>query len=223
MKKAFTTAAAALIMLGSTVACSQKADNSAGAQNSQGAAPKKVELKLFLGGFDRFREQLDKYFAQFAEKEKKEKNIEVSINSEYPGADNAAQILKTRLATGDVPDIFSLHAVNDIPDYYKAGYLADLSSQPLAGKLIDGIKSIRIDRQQSCRYSDGKLAVGIFVQQENLQRSGIETAYNVDRNESGCSEAERQQNQTVSAQLQRKLDSSAISSAYGWRFREHKS
>ena len=32
MKKAFTTAAAALVMLGSTVACSQKADNSAGAQ-----------------------------------------------------------------------------------------------------------------------------------------------------------------------------------------------
>lgn len=146
MKKALTTSAA-ILMLGSTVACSSagSGDNAggSGAQGNQAAgAPKKVELKIFLGGLDRFRDQFDKYFAQFAEKEKKEKNIEVSINSEYPGAENAAQILKTRLATGDVPDIFSIHAVNEIPDYYKAGYLSDLSSQPLASKLSDGIKPI---------------------------------------------------------------------------------
>lgn len=147
MKKALTTAAA-ILMLGSTVACSSgggSGDNAggSGAQGNQAAgAPKKVELKIFLGGLDRFRDQFDKYFAQFAEKEKKEKNIEVSINSEYPGAENAAQILKTRLATGDVPDIFSIHAVNEIPDYYKAGYLSDLSGQPLASKLSDGIKPI---------------------------------------------------------------------------------
>ncbi|NEW09187.1 extracellular solute-binding protein [Paenibacillus sp. SYP-B3998] len=138
MKKALTTLAA-LIMLGSTVACSSNEK----AQDSNAAvAPKKVELKIFLGGVDRFRDQFDKYFAQFAEKEKKEKNIEVSFNSEYPGADTAPQILKTRLATGDAPDIFSFIAVNDIPDFYKAGYLSDLSSQPFAGKLTDGIKPI---------------------------------------------------------------------------------
>jgi raffinose/stachyose/melibiose transport system substrate-binding protein len=136
---------AALIMLGSTIACSSGGDTGSGAGAQDGkaaAAPKKVELKIFLGGLDRFRDQFDKYFAQFAEKEKKEKNIEVSINSEYPGADNASQILKTRLATGDVPDIFAVHAVNEIPDFYKAGYLADLSSQPFASKLTDGIKPI---------------------------------------------------------------------------------
>jgi raffinose/stachyose/melibiose transport system substrate-binding protein len=147
MKKALT-AIAAMIMLGSTVACSSGGGtkDEAGAvstqENKAAAAPKKVELKVFLGGLDRFRDQFDKYFTQFAEKEKKEKNIEVSINSEYPGADNAPQILKTRLATGDVPDIFSLHAVNDIPDYNKAGYLEDLTSQPFASKITDGIKPI---------------------------------------------------------------------------------
>lgn len=146
MKKALATAAA-LMMLGSTVACSSGAPNNAGSAagdqgNKAAGTPKKVELKVFLGGLDRFRDQFDKYFAQFAEKEKKEKNIEVSFNSEYPGSDNAPQILKTRLATGDVPDIFSVHAINEIPDYYKAGYLADLSSQPFASKLLDGIKPL---------------------------------------------------------------------------------
>ncbi|ACT02357.1 ABC transporter substrate-binding protein [Paenibacillus sp. JDR-2] len=160
MKKTISILTAVTI-LGLTAACSGggNANNGAGAGNTQGSgandapsntsadnkpsgAPKKVELKIFLGGLDRFREQFDGYFEKFAEKEKAEKNIEVTFNSEYPGADNAPQILKTRLATGDVPDVFSLHAGNDMPTFYKAGYLTDLSDQPLAGKLIDGIKDL---------------------------------------------------------------------------------
>ncbi|WP_219835432.1 ABC transporter substrate-binding protein [Paenibacillus sp. R14(2021)] len=116
--------------------------NNQAANSGSDAAPTKVELKIFLGGLDRFREQFDGYFEKFAEKEKADKNIEVTFNSEYPGADNAPQILKTRLATGDVPDVFSLHAGNDMPTFNKAGYLTDLSDQPLAGKLIDGIKEL---------------------------------------------------------------------------------
>jgi raffinose/stachyose/melibiose transport system substrate-binding protein len=148
MKKVFTTMVAVL-MLGSTVACSSgggtKENGTTAAPAATGesktvTSPKKVELKIFLGGLDRFREQFDKYFTQFAEKELKEKNVQVTFNSEYPGSDTAPQILKTRLATGDVPDIFSLHAVNEIPSFYKAGYLTDLTSQPFASKLTDAIK-----------------------------------------------------------------------------------
>ncbi|QGQ95633.1 extracellular solute-binding protein [Paenibacillus psychroresistens] len=147
MKKVLTTMVAVL-MLGTTVACSKDSgtkENESAAPAASGdtttvTAPKKVELKIFLGGLDRFREQFDKYFTQFAAKELKDKNIQVTFNSEYPGSDTAPQILKTRLATGDVPDIFSLHAVNEIPAFYKAGYLTDLSSQPLAGKITDAIK-----------------------------------------------------------------------------------
>ncbi|CAI6083006.1 ABC transporter substrate-binding protein [Cohnella sp. JJ-181] len=115
---------------------------SGAAQESASSPPKKVELKIFLGGLDRFREQFDSYFEKFAEKEKADKNIEVTFNSEYPGEDSASQILKTRLATGDVPDVFGLHAVNDIPSFYKAGYLTDMTDQPFAGKLLEGIKPL---------------------------------------------------------------------------------
>ncbi|UKS23887.1 extracellular solute-binding protein [Paenibacillus sp. HWE-109] len=147
MKKTLTMILA-MLMVGSTVACSSGGgtkDNNSGStsnQNGSNAPAKKVELKVFLGGLDRFRDQFDKYFAQFAEKEKKEKNIVVTINTEYPGSENATQILKTRLATGDVPDIFALHAVNDVPDYYKAGFLEDMTNQPFSGKLIDGIRKL---------------------------------------------------------------------------------
>jgi raffinose/stachyose/melibiose transport system substrate-binding protein len=148
MKKSLL-ALTALLMLGTTAACgSNNGGNTAsptgGATQTteSSAAPQKVELKIFLGGLDRFREQFDSYFERFAEKEKAEKNITVTFNSEYPGADTAPQILKTRLATGDVPDVFSLHAGNDIPPFSKAGYLTDLSDQPFAGKLIEGIKPL---------------------------------------------------------------------------------
>jgi raffinose/stachyose/melibiose transport system substrate-binding protein len=128
-------------MLGTTAACGGS-NNANTASPSGGAAPQNVQLKIFLGGLDRFRDQFDSYFQKFAEKEKAEKNITVTFNSEYPGADTAPQILKTRLATGDVPDVFSLHAGNDIPPFYKAGYLPDLSDQPFAAKLIEGIKPL---------------------------------------------------------------------------------
>lgn len=154
MKKALVLVTI-LIMFTTMVACSSGGGNAGGAASTSGSAddkstetsankgaPKKVELKIFLGGLDRFREQFDSYFQQFAEKEKAEKNIEVTFNSEYPGADNAPQILKTRLATGDMPDIFSLHAGNDLPSFYKAGYVEDLTNQPFADKLLDGIRSL---------------------------------------------------------------------------------
>lgn len=100
---------------------------------------KKVELKVFIGA-PRFKDQFDQYFAQFKAKELAEKNIEVSIHLEMPNPEQAKQILKTRLASNDAPDIFDVHAVQDIPAYYKAGYLEDLSGQPFVGKLYESVK-----------------------------------------------------------------------------------
>lgn len=116
---------------------------------SPSAAPKKVELKVFLT-VPQFKEQFDKYFEQFKAKELKEKNIDVTIKSETPNADQAKQILQARLASNDAPDVFSIHA-NDIPTYYNAGYLTDLSGQPAIGKLFDSVK-------QTVTY-DGKVSV----------------------------------------------------------------
>ncbi|MCD1259644.1 extracellular solute-binding protein [Paenibacillus athensensis] len=103
------------------------------------AAAKKVELKVFMG-FPRFKDQFDRYFEQFQAKEKAEKNIDVTISLEMPNPDQAKQLLQTRLSSNDAPDLFTLHAVADLPTYYKAGYLTDLSDQPFAGQLFDNVK-----------------------------------------------------------------------------------
>lgn len=100
---------------------------------------KKVELRVMLGQ-PRFKEQFEKYFDQFKAKELAEKNIDVTIELEMPNPEQAKQVLQSRLASNDAPDIFDVHA-NDLATYNKAGYLEDLSSQPFVGTLYESVKN----------------------------------------------------------------------------------
>ncbi|WP_424766870.1 ABC transporter substrate-binding protein [Paenibacillus sp. sgz302251] len=150
MKKIFKgllITALAATMLAGCGSNTNNAGNTEGASDSGGA--KSVKLKMFIAQ-PRLKEHYDKYIADFVAKEKAEKNIDLSVQLEMPTADNAAQILKTRLASNDAPDIFALHAINEIPSYYKAGYLEDLSDQPFVGKLLDSVKP-------SVTTTDGKV------------------------------------------------------------------
>lgn len=124
--------------------------NTAGEESGSGNGnAKSVTLKMFIAQ-PRFKEHYDNYIAEFVKKEKADKNIDVTVQLEMPTPDNASQILKTRLASNDAPDIFAVHAVNEIPSYYKAGYLENLSSQPFAAKLLDSVKP-------SVTTADGKI------------------------------------------------------------------
>ncbi|HTG68652.1 MAG TPA: extracellular solute-binding protein [Candidatus Udaeobacter sp.] len=130
--------------------CGNNVNNAGSTDNAaSGGEAKSVNLKMFIAQ-PRFKEHYDKYIADFVAKEKAEKNIDVTVQLEMPTADNAAQILKTRLASNDAPDIFAIHAINEIPSYYKAGYLEDLSDQPFVGKLLDSVKP-------SVTTTDGKV------------------------------------------------------------------
>jgi raffinose/stachyose/melibiose transport system substrate-binding protein len=102
------------------------------------AAPTKVELNVFMS-YPQYKEQFEAYFEQFKAKELAEKNIDVTIKAEMPNADQAKQILQTRLASNDSPDLFTIHA-NDIPAYYHAGYLSDLADLPAIKSLYEPIK-----------------------------------------------------------------------------------
>lgn len=105
------------------------------------APAQKVELKVFLS-MPQYKEQIDKYLAQFASKEKTEKNIDVSIDLDMPPNDKANEILRARLAAANTPDVFTINPSADIPDYYKAGYLADLTNQPFTKDLYESVKKV---------------------------------------------------------------------------------
>ncbi|WP_342477239.1 extracellular solute-binding protein [Paenibacillus sp. FSL H7-0350] len=149
-KGMLVTLLAAALLAGCGSNNNGSAVNTAGEESGSGNGnAKSVTLKMFIAQ-PRFKEHYDNYIAEFVKKEKADKNIDVTVQLEMPTADNASQILKTRLASNDAPDIFALHAVNEIPSYYKAGYLEDLSSQPFAAKLLDSVKP-------SVTTADGKI------------------------------------------------------------------
>jgi raffinose/stachyose/melibiose transport system substrate-binding protein len=104
--------------------------------------PKQVELKIFIAQ-PRFREQYTKYFDQFAAKYKQEKGVEVTYTLEMPADDaSGSQLLRTRFASSEGVDVFSCHAINELPEYTKAGYTEDLSSQSFVAKLLDNVKPV---------------------------------------------------------------------------------
>lgn len=156
MKKALYLGLIGIMLMLSLSACSSKGNGEEAAPaNAEGTAQKteepaaeaqKVELKIQIGS-PRFKDQFEKYFEQFKAKELAEKNIEVTIDLEMPNPDHAKQVLQARLASDDAPDIFDVHA-NDLPTYYKAGYLEDLTAQPAIATLYDSVRStVTLDGQ----------------------------------------------------------------------------
>ncbi|WP_159882340.1 ABC transporter substrate-binding protein [Paenibacillus puerhi] len=150
MRKSWSIVLSTVVAVSLLAGCAAKGDGTGNAGNQasgNSAAPKEETLKIFLPQ-PRFKEQYDKFVADFVAKVKAEKNIDLKVQMEMPPSDQAPQILKTRLAANDVPDVFSLHAINELPTYYKAGYVEDLSKQPFVGKVLDSVKSaVTIDNK----------------------------------------------------------------------------
>lgn len=130
--------AAAILLVAMTAGTVFAAGQSEASETDAG--PEQVELKVFMS-FPRFQDQFESYFEQFRQKQLSENNVDVTIKLEMPNAEQADQILRTRLASNDAPDLFTLHAIADIPTYYQAGYLSDLSDQPFVDDLFDGVRN----------------------------------------------------------------------------------
>lgn len=135
MKKALTVMLVAILFVGLLAGCGSGNSDS----GATGESGEKVELKVFIGQ-PRFKEQYETYIDQFVKKQKEEKGRDVTVKLELPSVNQADQLLKTRLASGDSPDVFAIHAINDIPIYDKAGYLEDLSNEPFVEKLYDTVR-----------------------------------------------------------------------------------
>lgn len=116
-----------------------------GAQETAGPAPQKVTLDVMMS-FPRFTDQMEAYMDQFKAKMLEEKNIAVTVNLEMPSSEQYINILQTRLSSNDAPDLFTLHASAHLPTYHQAGYVADLTGEPLADKLYPDIRdTVSID------------------------------------------------------------------------------
>ncbi|SHL53490.1 raffinose/stachyose/melibiose transport system substrate-binding protein [Anaerocolumna jejuensis DSM 15929] len=67
-------------------------------------------------------------------------DIKVKVNLEMPSSDQYESVLQARISGDDAPDLYTLHS-NNIAVYNKAGNLADLTEQPLAGKIYENVRN----------------------------------------------------------------------------------
>lgn len=106
--------------------------------------PREAELNIMMS-FPQFMEQWETYARQFEEKMLAEENIKVKVNLEMPASGEYESILQARLSGDDAPDLYTLHC-NNLGTYNEAGYLYDLSSQPLADVIYDNVReTVTID------------------------------------------------------------------------------
>lgn len=112
-----------------------------GATNEE---PREAELNIMMS-FPQYMDQWETYVKQFEEKMLAEENIKVTVNLEMPSSDQYESILQARLSGDDAPDLYTLHC-NNLATYNDAGYLYDLSGEPLADVIFDNVKeTVTID------------------------------------------------------------------------------
>lgn len=127
----------------------ETSDESASASDVQdiGASsegPREVELNIMMS-FPQYMDQWESYCRQFEDKMLAEENIKVSINLEMPSSDQYDSVLQARLTSDDVPDLYTIHS-NNLGTYNNAGYLYDLSNEPVADVIYENVKeTVSID------------------------------------------------------------------------------
>ncbi|CAM3385106.1 extracellular solute-binding protein [Paenibacillus lupini] len=115
--------------------------NNSGTNNGGAASDKPVTINMFTAS----PEYTDAFNAYIAEYKKVKPNV--TINLEIMQADYNT-VLKSKIASGSTPDVFQTTAGGDIDTF--AEYSADLTSEPLAAAMTDGVRT-------NMTSSDGKV------------------------------------------------------------------
>ena len=104
-------------------------------------------------------------------------NPGVKVNFTTSGADQYQQQIRTQLASGTAPDVFSVWPGNGNPGAVytlaKPGYLLDLSDQPWAAKLPAGVKSVAQYQGKTYNAVFGLNGIGAVYNQQALDKAGL--------------------------------------------------
>ena len=133
--------------------------------------PKEVELNVMMG-FPQYMDQWETYCKQFEEKMLKEENLKVKVNLEMPSTDQYDSVLQSRLAGDDAPDLYTIQC-NNLKTYYSAGYLTDLSSEELAGKLYDNVKATVTVDEKLMAVPIESTAWGVLYNKDIFDQCGL--------------------------------------------------
>jgi raffinose/stachyose/melibiose transport system substrate-binding protein len=104
-------------------------------------------------------------------------NPGVKVNFTTSGADQYQQQIRTQLASGTAPDVMTVWPGNGNPGatyvLAKPGYLRDLSDQPWAAKLPDGLKSVAQYEGKTYNALFGLNGIGAIYNEQAMQKAGL--------------------------------------------------
>lgn len=148
------------------------------ASDAAKSKPKEVELNVMMS-FPQYMDQWETYCKQFEDKMLKEENIKVKVNLEMPSTDQYDSVLQARLTGDDAPDLYTVQC-NNLKTYNKAGYLTDLSSEELAGKLYDNVKNtVTIDGKVMAVPIESN-AWGVLYNKDIFNKCGLQVPNTLD-------------------------------------------
>jgi len=154
VKKIASVTAGVALMAGVLAACGGGSDNSgnnasgspsASAPSSAAAGGSTSDKPVTINMFTASPEYTDAFNAYIAEYKKVKPNV--TINLEIMQSDYNT-VLKSRIASGNTPDVFQTTAGGDIDTYEE--YSQDLTNEPLAAAMTDAVRA-------NMTSSDGKV------------------------------------------------------------------
>ena len=126
-----------------------------------------VKLKLFHG-----KQEAQETFSAII-KEFNVKYPNITVEQEVVTNDPAA-VLKARLATGEIPDIFSCGI--EVIDISKGGYLADLTNEPFLKNIVDDVVKSRTftnDTGKTWAMPIDGSCIGVFYNRKLFADNGL--------------------------------------------------
>ncbi|CAM3929863.1 extracellular solute-binding protein [Cohnella lubricantis] len=171
IKRVTALSASLVLMAGALAACGGNNDNNNASPASSASASGAVDYSkpITINMFTASPEYTDAFNAYIAEYKKVQPNV--TINLEIMQSDYNT-VLKSRIASGNTPDVFQTTAGGDIDTF--AEYSADLTNEPLAAAMTDAIRS-------NMTSSDGKVLglpvkgnlFSLIYNKELFQEAGI--------------------------------------------------
>ncbi len=178
MRKRLLSILLAVVMISAlmTGCSSNKAKTSTG-DSSSATEGTKTEESIKLTYMTWANANIPNTLETFVKKAKEELNIEIELMN-YP-SDEYVNILLTKAASGDLPDLVEIHKVTtgEGKSLIEQELLADLSGMPIKDELQD-VAYTEIEGK-IYMYSNAQNPVGIFYNKQVFKDNGIEVPANI--------------------------------------------
>lgn len=135
--------------------------------DANGEQNKQVVLNMYLANTS------DTLFLPEMNRRFEEQNPGIKIEMQTVPPDQFETVIKTKLASGDAPDIFTVFAGTKKDAFAKAGYLMDLSGEPWVQRLTDAAKQIASKDGKVYGFPNRQNLIGVIYNKKIFNDLGI--------------------------------------------------